>query len=278
MKRYLSLLLPVGLFIIFFITACEIPRPGGEEEDIGAGTPDVAGGPVAQTPTFTPIVLPPTVAPPTVVITPTEAPPLVPSPVGTQTVPADGELSPVVSEAPEVPPVGAYEEGTIQVKFVPQVAIQALDAEIGQDNVEVAGVPALNQRLDQLGVISLEPIMESVADVTGDDVRNLTIQAEEVGQIYVATFPPEADEVQVANVLSQDPSVEYAEPNFLAGITGSPVSIPAGLSPNDQHYSRQWHMQTIQMPTAWDITTGQGVTVAIIDTGIAFNAPDLAQL
>lgn len=282
MKRYLRSLIPVGLFILLFMTACEIARPDGEE-DIAAGTPEIAGGPVATTPTATFEAPPPTeavppteAAPPTEAVPPADITPTSPSPALTQTVEAEGELSAIVSEAPLAPPAGTFEEGTVLVKFSPQVAIQALDAELGQDNVVAAGVPGLDERLRQLGVTDLEPVMESVADVTGDDVENLTIQAQEVGQIYVASFPPDQDPVQVANVLSQDPSVEYAEPNFIAGITGDPVLIPLALTPNDQYYGHQWHLHTIQMPAAWDITTGQGVTVALIDTGVNFGASDLA--
>lgn len=74
--------------------------------------------------------------------------------------------------------------------------------------------------------------------------------------------------------------VEYAEPNYLAY---------ALMVPNDPYYSYQWHMQNpvyggIKMGAAWDVSTGTGVTVAVIDTGIAYEdygsykkAPDLAQ-
>ena len=64
---------------------------------------------------------------------------------------------------------------------------------------------------------------------------------------------------------------KYVEPNFL--LTGSAV-------PNDPLYSDQsWHYKQINMPEAWDISTGTGnkneVKVAILDTGILINHPDL---
>lgn len=73
--------------------------------------------------------------------------------------------------------------------------------------------------------------------------------------------------------------VEYAEPNYIAH---------ASMVPNDPYYSYQWHMQNsgyggIKMEAAWDTSTGSGVTVAVIDTGVAYEnygeykkAPDLA--
>lgn len=60
------------------------------------------------------------------------------------------------------------------------------------------------------------------------------------------------------------PDVVYAEPNYLAY---------ALWAPNDPYYSYQWHLDNpayggIQMEEAWELSTGAGVTVAVIDTGI----------
>jgi serine protease len=42
------------------------------------------------------------------------------------------------------------------------------------------------------------------------------------------------------------------------------------MVPNDPLYeTKQWHMKKVDGPTAWDYTCGRGVTVAIIDTGVA---------
>ena len=53
------------------------------------------------------------------------------------------------------------------------------------------------------------------------------------------------------------------------------------LTPNDTGFSYQWHYQMISLPQAWDITTGYAqegnpdVIVAVIDTGVLVNHPDL---
>ena len=55
----------------------------------------------------------------------------------------------------------------------------------------------------------------------------------------------------------------------------------AMLTPNDTDFNYQWHYQMINLPQAWDITTGQAqagkpeVIVAVIDTGVLVNHPDL---
>ena len=76
---------------------------------------------------------------------------------------------------------------------------------------------------------------------------------------------PENRYSEVINTLSNNPNVEFAEPNYYAKIC---------YTPNDPYFSYQWHLQGyddggLDMVDAWDISTGSGATVAIIDTGIS---------
>ncbi|MFB3076713.1 MAG: S8 family serine peptidase, partial [Lysobacterales bacterium] len=67
--------------------------------------------------------------------------------------------------------------------------------------------------------------------------------------------------------LNREPSVEYAQPNYIA----KTMAVP-----NDEAYPVQWHYPLINLPAAWDITTGDpSVTVAVLDTGVLLNHPDL---
>ncbi|EPX60438.1 extracellular protease [Cystobacter fuscus DSM 2262] len=60
--------------------------------------------------------------------------------------------------------------------------------------------------------------------------------------------------------------VRYAEKN---------ARVYAFRTPNDPGYSRQWHYRMMNLPAAWDITTGStSVAVGIIDSGIVRH-PDL---
>lgn len=70
--------------------------------------------------------------------------------------------------------------------------------------------------------------------------------------------------------LNQRDDIEYAEPNYIRTIK---------QVPNDTHYSKQWHYPAINLPQAWDLTTGTpdsgDVIVAVIDTGVFLGHEDL---
>lgn len=68
--------------------------------------------------------------------------------------------------------------------------------------------------------------------------------------------------------LRRDPAVEYAEPNY---------RLRASLVPDDESFPLQWHYPLIDLPAAWDTTSGSSdVVVAVVDTGILAGHPDLA--
>lgn len=65
------------------------------------------------------------------------------------------------------------------------------------------------------------------------------------------------------------PEIEFVEPNYL-------FFSQAEVTPNDPYYPEQWHYSLINLPAAWSITKGSSLTVvAVIDTGVRFDHPDL---
>ena len=93
------------------------------------------------------------------------------------------------------------------------------------------------------------------------------------------TVPQGADEEAFVANLRADPSVLYVEPNLKRQLS---------KAPNDTDYSKLWGLHNdgqtggkagcdIDAETAWEYTTGsKEIVVAVIDTGVDYNHPDLA--
>ena len=76
--------------------------------------------------------------------------------------------------------------------------------------------------------------------------------------------------------------VEFTELNYIAQAYTTP------MTPNDEFYSEQWNFNSINMGNAWNLASGTGIIIAVIDSGIAYEnyvknrrfsysqAPDLA--
>ena len=91
-------------------------------------------------------------------------------------------------------------------------------------------------------------------DVSWDDSRW-------IGDAMLVRAPAEHDPEGFAFVLSQQPEVEWVQPNYISWLQ---------LVPNDTSYQRQWNLELIDLPRAWDINRGASseVTVAVIDSGV----------
>jgi serine protease len=69
-----------------------------------------------------------------------------------------------------------------------------------------------------------------------------------------------AEEDALLERLSKDPRVEHAERMEV---------FRASFVPNDPFYEKQWHLQRVGAESAWEYACGEGVTVAVVDTGVA---------
>lgn len=74
--------------------------------------------------------------------------------------------------------------------------------------------------------------------------------------------------------IAPEPAVLYAEPNYYRH---------AHLIPNDPYYKYQWHLPHMYTDWAWNLTSGSGVIVGLLDSGVSYRdaapyalAPDLA--
>ncbi|MDY0269297.1 S8 family serine peptidase [Trichloromonas sp.] len=105
--------------------------------------------------------------------------------------------------------------------------------------------------------------------VDGEFKRLGATTAQEIPGIKVKRIRiNEANHDKVKAALARNPHVAFVEDNFIAqGL----------LVPSDTTYPSQWHLPKIAAPQGWDLSTGaSGVPIAIIDSGIDADHPDLA--
>jgi len=124
-----------------------------------------------------------------------------------------------------------------------------------------------SQAILDLQVNKVKANVERVkAMLQGDYVTDEILVQFKNSQRFQRIKVPSSEMAQrLAQYLEQE-NVIYAEPNY---------KTQALMVPNDTYYDFQWHLDNsdyhgLNLEKAWDISQGQGVVVAVIDTGIAY--------
>ena len=113
-------------------------------------------------------------------------------------------------------------------------------------------------------------VLELAETVTSVKTKGAIHQAK-IDPSPTATHLLNAATLEVVKRLQADPAVAWAQPNY---IRRAQQTIP-----NDELYDRQWHYEQINLPDAWDTTTGsRDIIVAVLDTGILSGHPDIERL
>lgn len=66
--------------------------------------------------------------------------------------------------------------------------------------------------------------------------------------------------------------VQFVEPNH----RGYFEDLPAVALPNDPQISSQWWLTAVRATSQWAVSKGEGITVAVVDSGVDLSHPDLA--
>jgi subtilisin family serine protease len=102
-------------------------------------------------------------------------------------------------------------------------------------------------------------------------------ESPDISHIYTLLLPEGTDILAACKEYKANPHIEYAVPSYLM----QPQSLP-----NDPYFSSRgswgnsfddmWALKRIKADVAWDTAQGEGVVVAVVDSGLDYNHVDIA--
>jgi len=146
-------------------------------------------------------------------------------------------------------------QGVVMVKFKPGVPATMQ---------EMLNVPELQRQiLKEANPTSMKPMLQLLR------VR-LDKSSEVLNNIYLVHYTGTVTPALVAQSLSKNTDVQYAEPHYIYKVDD------VNFTPNDSLLSQQYALTNIQAFQAWNITQGDStVAIGIVDTGVDWMHPDL---
>jgi serine protease len=174
--------------------------------------------------------------------------------------------------------VGSTSGISLTDDFVPGEVIVRFKDQV----LPASGADTLSARANSVGLQAVAggPRRPMLMRLGNDTQRTQAMQALGVahkrkprllGRVATESEQTLRDTAVAVQALRARPDVASADLNYIR----RPLLVP-----NDTYYAYQWHYPMVNLPQAWDITTGTpaagDVIVAVIDTGVQLNHPDLA--
>jgi len=176
-------------------------------------------------------------------------------------------VSALISQGAET----SYAPGELLVKYRQNFSkvAQTVSSDIRVNNLRSHAVE-LDEFCKRYRVKTMAPLIPELSPPILDNTLQSATgkQPEKLRDVYILTIEDHAQDMQrLADEYSKDPHVEYAYPNYVWALAAVP---------NDPDFSQQWALPILNSENAWDLTTGDSnIVIAVIDTGIDWNHPDL---
>ncbi|MBK7407100.1 MAG: S8 family serine peptidase [Saprospirales bacterium] len=103
-------------------------------------------------------------------------------------------------------------------------------------------------------------------DVFQQAYEQMTAEEKKMYRIFQLALPEGADLEAVRQALERDRRVQFVSYDYLADLH---------VASNDPNYANLWAMPKIEAECAWDISQGENIVVAVVDTGVDYTHPDL---
>jgi len=171
------------------------------------------------------------------------------------------------SIAPSHPLEGSFVPNEILIGLKPGLKP---DQKITPGQVGIASLDQLNQKY---AVQQISPVFTQV------DPADPIATKYGLAGVFKLTVPAGTDIFAMIADYQRHPAISYAEPNLIFRVSDFP---------NDPDFNKQWALHNtgqtggtpdadIDAPEAWDIEKGKpAVLIAIVDTGVDYNHPELA--
>ena len=137
-----------------------------------------------------------------------------------------------------------------------------------------AGARERTEAVDNQIVVRLES--GQLLDDINATYGTITVQALGTADMYLLQVPTGEDTNDIIELMEDDNRILLAEPNYIGDTPeADPSSIWGWGGQNSQPYGEQYAIDALNLNEAQTMSTGSGIVIAVLDTGIELDHPAL---